>query len=59
MATIEQMVDVERRMRWLLAREGLREPDEVQYREASVALLWHETKTVVIVDIGEEVPMDG
>lgn len=63
MATIEQKLDVERTMRDLLEREGLPAPDEVEYHEASVALLWHETKTIVIVDIdepsGERTPCDG
>ena len=43
----------ERAMRELLSGEGLPQPDEVEYREASIVLLWHETKLAVVVDLEE------
>ena len=36
-------------------RAGLPEPDEVEYRETSIVLLWHDLKLAVMVD---EIPMD-
>jgi hypothetical protein len=43
----------ERAMREMLTGEGLPQPDEVEYREASVVLLWHETKLAVVIDLEE------
>lgn len=40
-------------MRELLARKGLPQPDEVEYRERSLALLWHEQKAAVVIDLDE------
>jgi hypothetical protein len=41
----------ERAMRELLPSAGLPPPDEVEYREASVVFLWHETKLAVVIDL--------
>ena len=41
-------------MRELLTGEGLPQPDEVEYRDASIVLLWHETKLAVVVDLDED-----
>lgn len=43
-------------MRQLLEDQGLPQPDRVEYREASIALLWEETKLAVVVDVDEETP---
>jgi hypothetical protein len=43
----------ERTMRELLEGEGLPQPDEVEYRDDSVVLLWHETKLAVVIDLAE------
>lgn len=46
-------------MRDLLEHEGLPQPDEVEYREASIALLWHETKLVVVIDVTDHPAFEG
>ena len=43
-------------MRELVREAGLPEPDEVEYRDTSIVLFWHEEKLVVEVD---EIPVDG
>jgi hypothetical protein len=58
MATLTQLQAAESTMRQLLADNDLPGPDEVEYREASVAFLWHETKTAVVIDV-DEVPGDA
>jgi hypothetical protein len=49
--------DAERRMRALLPEAGLPQPDDVEYRERSVVLLWHETKLAVVIDL-EDAPVE-
>lgn len=49
----DQHQAAERAMRELLDGEGLPQPDEVEYREASVVLLWHDTKLAVVIDLEE------
>lgn len=44
----------ERAMRELLTGEGLPQPDEVEYRESSIVLLWHETKLAVVIDLDDD-----
>jgi hypothetical protein len=48
----------EQAMRELLEGQGLPQPDEVEYRETSIVLLWHETKLAVVIDLveGAEMP---
>jgi hypothetical protein len=43
--------NAERRVRELLSDRGLPEPDEVEYREESILLLWHEQQLAVVVDL--------
>ena len=43
-------------MRELVREAGLTEPDEVEYRDTSIVLLWHEEKLAVEID---EIPVDG
>ena len=43
----------ERDMRELLEHSGLAQPDEVEYRERSILMLWHETKVAVAIDLDE------
>jgi hypothetical protein len=38
-------------MRQLLEREQLPEPDEIEHREDSIVLLWHEQRLAVVVDL--------
>jgi hypothetical protein len=49
MASTEQLQEAERTMRALLEREGLPEPDEIEYGETCIRLFWHARKAVVIV----------
>jgi hypothetical protein len=35
----------------LLERERLPAPDEVEHRENSIVLLWHDQKLAVVVDL--------
>lgn len=55
MATRSELQAAEESIRRLLAESGLPWPDEVEYRETSIACLWHETKTCVVIDV-DEVP---
>ena len=43
--------EAEQRMRELLRDNGLPEPDSVRYDAAEVAFFWHESKTVVVVEL--------
>ena len=53
MTTLEMKIKAEVRMRELLEQEGLPPPDEVEYGFGCVRLFFHETKTVVIVDVDD------
>jgi hypothetical protein len=57
MATLAQKIEAETKVRELLADSGLPEPDEVEYGHTCIRLLWHETKTCVVIDIDE--PPEG
>jgi len=51
MASPEQLEKAKRGMQELLEREGLPQPDEVEYGEASIRLVWWEEKFAVVVDV--------
>jgi hypothetical protein len=51
MAITSQHQAAERALRELLPGAGLPQPDEVEYREASVVFLWHDTKLAVVIDL--------
>ncbi len=53
MATLAQKIETEARMRELLESNGMPQPDEVEYGFGCIRLLFHETKTVVVIDIDE------
>jgi hypothetical protein len=53
MAPIDQKQLAERRMLQLLEDSGLPLPDEVQYGEGCVRLLWHDRKVAVVVDLDD------
>jgi hypothetical protein len=59
MATIDQKQRAERRMLKLLQDAGLPPPDEVQYGEHCVRLLWHDRKVAVVVDLDDFDQIDG
>jgi hypothetical protein len=48
--TVDQRDWTERRTRAIAAEAGLPEPDEVEHRDSSIVLLWHELKLAVEVD---------
>jgi hypothetical protein len=49
----------ERDMRELLEHSGLPQPDEVDYRDRSVLMLWHETQLAAVIDLDEAAPAEG
>ena len=51
MATLEQKIRAEVRVRELIETEGLPEPDEIEYGHTCIRLRWHESKVVLVVDI--------
>ena len=53
MASLRQKIAAEHSVRELLEKNGLPEPDEVEYGYGCVRLLFHEPKTALIVDIDE------
>jgi hypothetical protein len=59
MAPIDIKQRAERRIRALLDNAGLPEPDEVQYGQASIRLLWHDRKVAVVVDVSDFDEVDG
>jgi hypothetical protein len=56
MTNFEQHRAAERAMRELLPGAGLPPPDEVEYEETSVVMLWHETKLAVVIDLDDPPP---
>jgi hypothetical protein len=56
MATLSQQISAEHAIRSLLEREGLPQPDEVEYGHTCIRLFWHDTKQVVIIQIDEPPP---
>ena len=59
MATLKEKIWVETQVRELLARNGLPEPDGVEYGYGCIRLFFEEPKTVLIVDIDEPVQDAG
>jgi hypothetical protein len=58
-ARVDPFQAAETSMRELLEREGLEQPDEVEYLEASIALRWHERKLVVEIDVTDHPAFEG
>jgi hypothetical protein len=59
MAPIDQKQKAERRMLQLLDDQGLPRPDEIEYGERCIRLLWHDRKVAVIVDLEDFDELDG
>jgi hypothetical protein len=61
MAPIDRKRQAERRMRQLLDDAALPAPDEVQYGERCIRLLWHDRKVAVVVELDdfEEIDANG
>jgi len=53
MATLAQKITAERRMRDMLEKAGLPQPDAVEYGYTCVRFFFDDVKSVVIVDIDE------
>jgi hypothetical protein len=51
MATLEQKIQAETRVRELIAQSDLPKPDEVEYGFTCIRLFWHEPKVCLVIDI--------
>jgi hypothetical protein len=49
--TEDRRQEFEQAMHALLERERLPAPDEVEHRENSIVLLWHDEKLAVVIDL--------
>jgi hypothetical protein len=56
-ATLAQKIETEKRMRDLLEKSGLPQPDFVEYGFTCIRLFYTESKLVVVIDIDQ--PEDG
>ena len=56
MATILELHEAERAARQMLDDQGLPQPDQIEYREASIALLWNDRKVAMVIDVDEPPP---
>jgi hypothetical protein len=57
MATLQQKIQAEVKMRELCQEHGLPTPDAIEYGYTCIRVFWHETKTVLVIDIDD--PPDG
>ena len=53
MATLEQKIEAEKRMRTLLDESGLPQPDRVEYGFTCIRLFFDSTRQMVVIDIDE------
>ena len=58
MASLRQKIDTERRVRDWLDDNGVPQPGSVEYGYHCIRLFWHDSKTVLVVDI-DKAPEDG
>ena len=49
--TLAAKIEAERMLRELLRKEGLPQPDEVEYGHTCVRFLFHESKACVVIDL--------
>ena len=56
-ATLEEKIRTEMRVREMVADNGIPEPDYVEYGYGCIRVFWVEPKVVLVVDI-DEVPAD-
>jgi hypothetical protein len=56
MPPASQHLAAERAFRAMLADNGLPAADAVEYEEAGVVFLWHETKLAVVIELGDTGP---
>jgi hypothetical protein len=52
-ATLEQKIAAEAKMRELIESEGLPEPSRVEYGYTCIRLFWEESKLCLVIDIDE------
>jgi hypothetical protein len=57
MATLAQKIRCEKHAREMLQREGLPDPDRVEYGHTCIRLFWEHSKVVMVVDIDD--PPEG
>lgn len=57
MATLSEKIEAESKMRELLAKNELAQPDRIEYGYTCIRLFWEQPKTCVIVQIDE--PPEG
>ena len=53
MASLKQKIAAERKVKALLQREGIPDPDRIEYGFTCVRLFWEASKVVLVVDIEE------
>jgi hypothetical protein len=58
MATLQQKVKCERKMRSIIEASGLPEPDEVEYGYTCIWVIWNEPKVALRIDIDEDPDLD-
>ena len=51
MATLEQKIAAEQKVKELLEHQQVPMPDEIEYGVACIRLFWHAPKVVLVVDI--------
>jgi hypothetical protein len=56
MATLQQKIRAEVRMRELIDEHGLPKPDAVEYGHTCIRVFWEETRTVLVIDIDDPPP---
>jgi hypothetical protein len=57
MATLAQKIQCEQDARDMVRRQGLPEPDAVEYGETCIRLFWEKSKVVLVVEIDK--PPEG
>jgi hypothetical protein len=57
MATLEQKIAAESKIRDLLESEGLPEPGRIEYGHTCIRLFWEESQLCLVIDIDE--PPEG
>jgi hypothetical protein len=59
MATLSQKIECEANARKVLTDAGLPEPDEVEYGCGCIRFFFHESKTVLVIDIDDYGAVDA
>lgn len=51
MATLAQKISCEQKVRAIIERGGLPEPDEIEYGSTCIWVLWYEPKLALQIDV--------